>query len=112
VAKSKVATAADKGAKFLDQARPGWAAEIDPKLLDMEDNGFCILGQLGKGDPYDVLETSQFQYFMKSGRCDDAALMAHGFMVLSDRTQDLANAWRVEIVARTVEKPKKTRKKK
>jgi hypothetical protein len=35
-----------RGARFLDQHRPGWHAEIDTARLRMESCAQCILGQL------------------------------------------------------------------
>ena len=35
-----------RGAEFLDERRPGWAKEIDQKLLNMWSPCDCILGQL------------------------------------------------------------------
>lgn len=44
--KSQARERVARGAAFLDQARPGWAHEIDPGLLDLSDSCYCVLGQL------------------------------------------------------------------
>ena len=40
------ATAADNGAVYLDEHRPGWRDEIDRDRLDLNDSCDCVLGQL------------------------------------------------------------------
>ena len=39
---------ATRGAELLDEKRPGWAAAIDRKRLDMGSVCNCVLGQLYK----------------------------------------------------------------
>lgn len=43
-------TNAPKGAAFLDEERPGWANEINPAEMDLENGNTCILGQLYGGN--------------------------------------------------------------
>jgi hypothetical protein len=38
--------AAEKGAKRLDQRKPGWFRKIDQKKLDLGSTCYCVLGQL------------------------------------------------------------------
>jgi hypothetical protein len=38
-----------RGARLLDQVRPGWADMIDMEVFDIEDLRYCILGQLFGG---------------------------------------------------------------
>ena len=38
--------AAENGAAWLDEVRPGWDADIDISILDIDDEEFCICGQL------------------------------------------------------------------
>ncbi|GAB5536532.1 MAG: hypothetical protein Rubg2KO_27810 [Rubricoccaceae bacterium] len=40
---------AARGAAFLDDADPGWAARIDPGRLELADGASCVLGQLHGG---------------------------------------------------------------
>lgn len=40
---------ASRGAAFLDDADPGWAARIDPGRLELADGQACVLGQLHGG---------------------------------------------------------------
>ena len=42
-------TRAQRGADFLDDADPGWAARIDPGRLELADGASCVLGQLHGG---------------------------------------------------------------
>ncbi|MEO0557160.1 MAG: hypothetical protein AAF170_03135 [Bacteroidota bacterium] len=42
-------TRAGRGAAFLDDADPGWAARIDPGRLELADGASCVLGQLHGG---------------------------------------------------------------
>lgn len=38
-----------RGARFLDEKRPGWHNTIDREWLDLGDSGACVLGQLEGG---------------------------------------------------------------
>ena len=40
---------AARGADFLDDANPGWAAHVDPDRLELSDGRSCVLGQLHGG---------------------------------------------------------------
>lgn len=39
-------TRASRGAKLLDEKRPGWAGEIDLGELEMDNAAQCVLGQV------------------------------------------------------------------
>lgn len=54
MAKSAEQRAAERGARWLDRNRPGWADSIDIRSLDLEYHTQCVLGQCF-GDYYDAL---------------------------------------------------------
>lgn len=43
-------TPAQKGAAFLDNAKPGWYREIDIQRLDLSIGPNCVIGQLYGGE--------------------------------------------------------------
>lgn len=61
-----------KGAKLLDEKRPGWAHKIDVDTFDIMDDCGCVLGQL-EGDFEDAL-----MRLLPDWR-DDNEHVAHGF---------------------------------
>ncbi len=73
-----------KGARFLDQLRPGWANKIKITKLDMSDSYLCVMGQI---DESLFSKNSEF-------------LWNHGFDIrwLESTTYgDLQRAWLIEI---------------
>ena len=53
---TKIQQIVAKSAKILDEKISGWAKKIKLKILTIDSNENCILGQLGD-DPYSVLNT-------------------------------------------------------
>lgn len=45
-----------RGAAYLDETRPGWAARIDTETLNMSSTTDCVLGQLNNGDYWSAPE--------------------------------------------------------
>jgi hypothetical protein len=83
-----------RGAAFLDEQRPGWAAKINLRTLDLEDCGKCILGQL----------------LLKGSRLSRHSMWVydHGFDASSGSPEDygdLAALW-----AREIKRRRKTRR--
>ena len=92
-----------KGAKLLDEKKPGWASKIKTDKLYMNSNDDCIIGQLFKGDCDKGLT--------KLGGIDPEE---YGFMPRGFGCEDYNGAWLKEIKKREEAKaaPKKTVKKK
>lgn len=68
--------AASKGAKKLDEVRPGWEAEVDQERLDIGSCHDCVLGQLYGGDDIGtakVFRVYGYQIQVENGfyLCDD-----------------------------------------
>lgn len=104
-----VTEAADKGARLLDSAQPGWAHRIDLAELDLECTYSCVLGQL-EGSYSRGMEAIEAPTSFRSRWSQ-----AHGFMVQDDTAdeyeenggavyEDLTEAWREEIEPRLYER--------
>lgn len=100
----------EEGAKLLDEARPGWEAEIACDKIAMETCDQCILGQL-YGDyecgiqevivyrprPRRRCHSSTFGFTLPTAHQDPDAEMTE---VILERFRVLAEAWRAEIKRR------------
>ena len=89
-----------KGARLLDEKRPGWADEIDVESLDLSNDCQCVLGQLHGYFTTGVLRLWPERYI---DACSAAA--GHGFngdYGQAKREEDalLTAAWKRRIATR------------
>ncbi len=83
------AGAALKGARLMDEARPGWFNHIDTAMLDINDRGRCVLGQLF-GNFYDGC---------RQLKIDWVKAIAYGFIPVLPGPS-INRAWKKEIARR------------
>ena len=94
------------GAALLDRHQPGWATQVDPTLLDMQDPRADVLGQL-----YGSFDTGVRQLIPAPlGDLEDDWICDHAFdiddaqLVRPDGPvaayQELTCAWRLELARR------------
>lgn len=88
--KSRVA----KGAALLDKKKPNWFKRINLDDLQMLSNSSCILGQLGKGDPFKVLKGIGFTYNEEE---ENPVIEQHGFIANRKNRVSLSRLWKKEI---------------
>src|SRR5512139_25363 len=98
----KINRRAARGAKLLDEKRPGWHRVIDLGILDIQDLCNCVLGQ--QDGYHDMIH----EFF---GGADDLykQVVRHGFDIsekaydkenVNERFHTLSAAWRREITER------------
>lgn len=62
--KIKLYKNARRGARWLDEERPGWASRVDPALLDMSRTNACVCGQVFRAEALvDYDAESGFDFF-------------------------------------------------
>lgn len=105
-----------RGAKLLDEKRPGWAAEIATDKLAMESCDRCILGQLyghyfagyealRRQLPSDFLFSALGHGFTLSTRAQFVVLESEGPEGVIQFFDPLADLWRAEIARRLNSSP-------
>jgi hypothetical protein len=83
----------ERGAKLLDEHRPGWELKIDLQALDLSSCDRCVLGQIygSYGDGYDLLgltdETSPYGFDRELSR-------QASFISLERLCQDIKEDWK------------------
>jgi hypothetical protein len=91
-----------RGVALLDEKQPGWDALVDPRHLNIEDCGDCVLGQVyrNKGDgsltafeagAVDLIGMDDYHFWNNA-----PALVAHGFSAgagENDAFDDLTDEW-------------------
>ena len=94
------------GAAVLDAHRPGWRAQVDVSILDMEDDTFCVLGQLYGTYGLGVVALCPSD----ADNCNKWA-HDHGFLDRWDARADkrLQPAWKAEIT-NAVQRPYQVRR--
>ncbi len=100
---------ARQGARFLDQAEPGWEGRINPQGLDMADGNVCIVGQVFGS----FMQGSRDLYSRDTGQANAEAWSTsvcawsqrHGFYINDDVDygyHDLQQAWELLLIERGI----------
>lgn len=98
---------AQRGAAWLDQLQPGWAARINPERLKMQSCLDCILGQIF-GNYNEGLILAGFPLSpitLRHPKGADDWAFHHGFLGDDWNRGHLTDAWKHEITLRLKPQP-------
>ena len=101
-----------RGATYLDDEDPGWAARLDPETLELSDGTCCVLGQLHGDFRLGLGRSALFD--LSSAPRASLSPVRLGFLCRQDvpetlQAQDYAHlnrAWRAELVRRRRDAPR------